>query len=152
VQFENRPEREWHDGHAPVAERSCHFHGRRSTVEDDRFPVGQEASRSRAYRRFGLVELEGPNVVSSFLGTEKDTCRTAVHASQAPTPLQGFKVTPHGHLGAPQCDRQLPHQDRTALTEGLHDQLMPYLHIHDVQSTNSCVRSHIAEPLTTERI
>ena len=143
MQLEDGPQSEWHDGHAPVAERSCHLHGGCSAVEDDRLAVGQEAGGSCADRRFGFVGLEGPNAVRGFLGTEKDTRRTTVHASQAPTALQGLKVTPHGHLGATQCDGQLPDQDRTALTEGLHYRLMPDLHIHAVQSTINYVRSHI---------
>ncbi len=125
MQLEDWPEREWHDGHAPVVERSRHLHGGCSAIEDDRFPVGQKVGGSCAYRRFGFVGLEGPNAVRRFLGAEKDTRRTAVHALQAPTALEGLEVTTHGHLRAPQGDGQLPDQDRTALTEGLHDHLMP---------------------------
>jgi hypothetical protein len=55
-----------------------------------------------------------------------------VHASQATAALEGLKVAPNGHLGTVQRGGQLPDQDGTALTEGLHDCLVARLHIHDV--------------------
>jgi 2-haloacid dehalogenase len=143
VQLKNGSESEWHDGHPPISEGSCHLHGGGTTVEDDRLPVGQEADGSCAYRRLGFVGLEGPNAVRGLLGTEEDTGRTPVHTSEAPTSLERLQVTPHGHLGAVQRGGQLPDQDRTALTEGLHDQLVAHLHIHSVQSNINCVRSDI---------
>jgi 2-haloacid dehalogenase len=65
-----------------------------------------------------------------------------VHASQAPTALQRLKVTPDGHLGALQGGGQLADQHRTALAEGLHDQLVAHLHIHNVQNNIINVRLH----------
>ena len=142
VQLEDWPERKWHDGQPPAAQRSCHLHGGGPTVEDDRLPVGQEAGRSGAYRRLGVAELESPNAIRGLLGAEEDTCRPAVHTSEAPTALQRLEVTSHGHLRAIQGIGQLPDQHRTALVERLQDHLVARVHIHNVQSNIYDVRSH----------
>jgi len=142
VQLKGGPESEWHDGHPPAAERSCHFHGGGATVEDDRLPVGQEAGGSRAYHCLDFTGLEGPNAVRGLLGSEGNTRGAAMHASQAPAAFQRLEVTPHRHLGAVQCGGQVPDQHRTVLAERLHDHLVAQLNIHYVQSTMIGVRSH----------
>lgn len=142
VQLKDGPECEWHDGHPPAVQRSCHLHGGGPTVEDDRLPVGQEAGGSCAYRRLGFAGLERPNAVRGLLGTEDDARGAAMHASQAPTALQRLKVTAHGHLGAVECRGQLTDHHRTSLAERLHDHLATHLNIHHVQSTILDVRSH----------
>ncbi len=142
VQFEDWPKGERHDGQPPAAERSCHLHGGGTTVENDRLAVGQETGRSDSYRGFGVAALEGPDAVRGLLGTEEDTCRPAVHTSEAPTALQRLEVTSHGHLRAIQGIGQLPDQHRTALAERLEDHLVARVHIHNVQSNIYDVRSH----------
>jgi 2-haloacid dehalogenase len=142
VQLEDWPKGERHDGQPPAAECSCHFHGGGAPVENDRLAVGQETGRSGAYRRFGVAELEGPDAVWGFLGAEEDTRRSAVHTSEAPTPLQRFEITTHGHLGAIQGGGQIPDQHWTALAERLQDHLVAGVHIHGVQSNIFNVRSH----------
>ena len=142
VQLEDWPQSEWHDSQSPAAERSCHLHGSGATVENDRLPIGQETGCGSAYRRLGVGGLEGPNAVRGFLGAEEDARRSAVHASQASTPLERLEVTPDGHFGAIQCGGQFPHQHRTALAERLQDHLVASMHIHDVYSNITDVRSH----------
>jgi 2-haloacid dehalogenase len=142
VQLEDRPEREGHDGHAPVAERSCHFHGGGTAVENDRLPVGQEAGRGGAYRRLGVAELEGPDAVRGFLGAEEDARRPTMDTSQASAALQRLEVTPDGHFGAIQGGGEFPDQHGTVLAERLQDHLVARVHIHDVYSNIVDVRSH----------
>jgi 2-haloacid dehalogenase len=142
VQLEDWPKGERHDGQPPGAERSCHFHGGGTTVENDRLAVGQETGRGGANRGFGVAVLEGPDAVRGLLGTEEDTRRPAVHPSEGPTALQRLEVTTHGHLRAIQGIGQLPDQHWTALAERLEDHLVTGVHIHNVQSNILNVRYH----------
>jgi 2-haloacid dehalogenase len=132
VQLEDRPESEGHDGHPTAAKGASHLHGGRPTVENDRFPVSQEAGSSSAYRHLGLAGVKGPKAIRTLLSTEKNACRAAVHPSQPPTALERLEVTPHCHFRALQCGGELPHQYRTAVAEGLHDQLLTPVNIHYV--------------------
>jgi len=141
VELEDGPERQWHDGHAPAPESPGHFHGCGPAVEYDRLPVGQEAGGGGTNRRLGFTGFESPNAVRSLFSTEEDARRPTVHPSEATTALQRLEITPDGHLGAFQRDGKLADQHRTALAEGLHDQLVAHLHIHCVQSNINHVRS-----------
>jgi 2-haloacid dehalogenase len=153
VQLKNGSESEWHDGQSTATECSSHLHGGGPTVEDDRLPIRKETGGSFPYRRLGFAGLEGANAIRGLLGTEEDTRRSAVHASQASTALQRLEVAPHGHFGAIKCRSQLPDRYGTAFTEGLHDRLMPRLHIHSVQTTIKNVSSHnIAGLLPVEAV